>query len=94
MSHEYVYKISSRYLQKWLRYNIKHVKNRHFSRDAEPEPEPEPEPPEPTHFGRSRSRSRSRQNGLLGAGAGAGAVKKRGGSVSENEYNCGKITEC
>ena len=31
MSHEYVYKISSRYLQKWLRYNIKHVKNRHFS---------------------------------------------------------------
>ena len=32
MSHEYVYKISSRYLQKWLRYNIKHVKNRHFSR--------------------------------------------------------------
>ena len=32
MSHEHVYKISSRYLQKWLRYNIKHVKNRHFSR--------------------------------------------------------------
>ena len=32
MSHEYVYKISSRYLQKWLRYSIKHVKNRHFSR--------------------------------------------------------------
>ena len=31
MSHEYVYKISSRYLRKWLRYNIKHVKNRHFS---------------------------------------------------------------
>ena len=31
-AHEYVYKISSRYLQKWLRYNIKHVKNRHFSR--------------------------------------------------------------
>ena len=29
---EYVYQISSRYLQKWLRYNIKHVKNRHFSR--------------------------------------------------------------
>ena len=26
MSHEYVYKISSRYLQEWLRYNIKHVK--------------------------------------------------------------------
>ena len=26
MSHEYVYKISSRYLQKWLRYDIKHVK--------------------------------------------------------------------
>ena len=32
MSHEYVYKISSRYLQKWLRYNIKHVKNSRFSR--------------------------------------------------------------
>ena len=32
MSHEYVYKMSSRYLQKWLRYSIKHVKNRHFSR--------------------------------------------------------------
>ena len=32
MSHEHVYKISSRYLQKWLRYNIKHVKNRRFSR--------------------------------------------------------------
>ena len=32
MSHQYVYKISSRYLQKWLRYSIKHVKNRHFSR--------------------------------------------------------------
>ena len=32
MSHEHVYKISSRYLQKWLRYDIKHVKNRHFSR--------------------------------------------------------------
>ena len=32
MSHEYVYIISSRYLQKWLRYSIKHVKNRHFSR--------------------------------------------------------------
>ena len=32
MSHEYVYKISSRYLQKWLRYNIEHVKNRHISR--------------------------------------------------------------
>ena len=32
MSHEYVYKISSRYLQKWLRYSTKHVKNRHFSR--------------------------------------------------------------
>ena len=31
MSHEYVYKISSRCLKKWLRYNIKHVKNRHFS---------------------------------------------------------------
>ena len=32
LSHEYVYKISSRYLQKWLRYSTKHVKNRHFSR--------------------------------------------------------------
>ena len=32
MSHEHVYKISSRHLQKWLRYDIKHVKNRHFSR--------------------------------------------------------------
>ena len=32
MSHEHVYKISSLYLQKWLRYNIKHVKNRRFSR--------------------------------------------------------------
>ena len=32
MADEYVYKISSRYLQKWLRYDIKHVKNRHFSR--------------------------------------------------------------
>ena len=31
MSHEYVYKISSRYLQKWLRYDIKLIKNRHFS---------------------------------------------------------------
>ena len=32
MSHEYVYKISSQYLQKWLRYNVKYVRNRHFSR--------------------------------------------------------------
>ena len=32
MADEYVYKISSRYLQKWLIYDIKHVKNRHFSR--------------------------------------------------------------
>ena len=32
MADEYVYKISSRYLQKWLRYDIKHVKNRHYSR--------------------------------------------------------------
>ena len=31
MADEYVHKISSRYLQKWLRYDIKHVKNRHFS---------------------------------------------------------------
>ena len=30
MADEYVYKISSRYLQKWLRYDIKHFKNRHF----------------------------------------------------------------
>ena len=34
MSHEYVYKISSRYLQKWLRYDIKHVINSHFSRHS------------------------------------------------------------
>ena len=33
MADEYVYKISSRYLQKWLRYDIKHVKNSHFSRN-------------------------------------------------------------
>ena len=26
MTDKYVYKILSRYLQKWLRYNIKHVK--------------------------------------------------------------------
>ena len=32
MADEYVYTISSGYLQKWLRYDIKHVKNRHFSR--------------------------------------------------------------
>ena len=32
MTDEYVYKISSRYLQKWLRYDIKLVKNSHFSR--------------------------------------------------------------
>ena len=32
MTDKYLYKISSRYLQKWLRYDIKHVKNRHFSR--------------------------------------------------------------
>ena len=32
MADEYVHNISSRYLQKWLRYDIKHVKNRHFSR--------------------------------------------------------------
>ena len=30
MADEYVYKISSRYLQKWLRYDIKDVQNRHF----------------------------------------------------------------
>ena len=30
MADEYVHTISSRYLQKWLRYDIKHVKNRHF----------------------------------------------------------------
>ena len=32
MADEYVYKISSWYLEKWLRYDIKHVKNRHLSR--------------------------------------------------------------
>ena len=31
-ANEYMYKISSRYLQKWLSYDIKHVKNSHFSR--------------------------------------------------------------
>ena len=31
MADKYVYKISSLYLQKWMRYDIKHVKNRHFS---------------------------------------------------------------
>ena len=30
MANDYVHKMSSRYLQKWLRYDIKHVKNRHF----------------------------------------------------------------
>ena len=30
MSHEYVYKISSQYIQKWLRYDIKHVKKHTF----------------------------------------------------------------
>ena len=33
MADEYVYKISSQYPQKWLSYDIKHVKNRDFSRD-------------------------------------------------------------
>ena len=32
MTDEHVCKISSRCLQKWLSYDIKHVKNRHFSR--------------------------------------------------------------
>ena len=32
MADEYVYKMSSRYLQKWLRYDIEHFKNRNFSR--------------------------------------------------------------
>ena len=32
MADKYVHKISSQYFQKWLRYDIKHVKNRHFSR--------------------------------------------------------------
>ena len=32
MADEHVYKISSRYLQKWLSYDVKYVKNRHFSR--------------------------------------------------------------
>ena len=30
MADEYVHKISSRYLQKWLRYDIKHVKRGSF----------------------------------------------------------------
>ena len=30
MTDEYVYKISSRYLQKWLSYDIKHVENNHI----------------------------------------------------------------
>ena len=30
MADEYVYKVSSRYLQKWLRYDIKHVKTDTF----------------------------------------------------------------
>ena len=34
---DYVYKISSRYLQKWLSFNIKHVK-KHFSRHFETSP--------------------------------------------------------
>ena len=32
MADKYVYKISSRYFQKCLSYDIKHVKNKHFSR--------------------------------------------------------------
>ena len=32
MADKYVHKISSQYFQKWLRYDIKRVKNRHFSR--------------------------------------------------------------
>ena len=32
MADKYVYKISSRYIKKWLRYDIKNVKNKHFSR--------------------------------------------------------------
>ena len=32
MTDVYVHNISSRYLQKWLRYDIKRVKNRLFSR--------------------------------------------------------------
>ena len=31
MADEYVYTISSLYLQKWLSYDIKHVKNRYVS---------------------------------------------------------------
>ena len=31
MVDEYVYNISSHYLQKWLSYNIKHVKSRHLN---------------------------------------------------------------
>ena len=30
MADDYVYKISSCYIQTWLRYDTKHVKNRHF----------------------------------------------------------------
>ena len=36
MADKYVYNISRRYLQKWLRYDTKHVKNRHFSRPLGP----------------------------------------------------------
>ena len=32
MADEYLYKLSSRYLQKWLRYDKNYVKNRHFPR--------------------------------------------------------------
>ena len=32
MTDEYVHTILSRYLQNWLRYDIKHVKNSHFLR--------------------------------------------------------------
>ena len=31
MANEYVYKISSRYLQKWLKYDTKHVKKTLFT---------------------------------------------------------------
>ena len=66
MTGEYVHKISSRYLQKWLRYDIKHVKKTCqkqalFTKDAEPEPEPE--------------RGRRSRHILAGAGDGAAAAE-------------------
>ena len=34
MADKYVYKFSRQYLPKWLRYDIKHVKNRHTLSDV------------------------------------------------------------